>query len=107
MGSPRGGDTAGDEGGGGGEEGDRERWLGSSFRSREHRRSASDFVMRPHCAAEMGSTRASLRDASWPGLQVEQKICSSSQAWNKIEILLICYNFCEHHKHKSQSSKHL
>ena len=64
VGSPRGGETAGEDGGGGGDEGERDRWLGSSFSSREQSRSASDFVISPHWAAEIGSTRANFRDAS-------------------------------------------
>ena len=47
-----------------------------------HSLSASDFVMRPHCVAEMGRTLASLSEASCVGVQLEQKICRSSQAWN-------------------------
>ena len=70
----------GEEGGGGGEErGDL--WVGA--RSKVHSLSASDFVMRPHCVAEMGRTLASLSEASCVGVQLEQKICRSSQAWNK------------------------
>ena len=88
VGSPRGGDTAppapGGEGAGAGEPGAGpeprlSRAPGSERRS-EQSRSASDFVMSPHWAAEIGRTRASLRAASWAGLQVEQKIWSSSQA---------------------------
>ena len=100
VGSPRGGDTAppplGDEGaaaGGAGEPGAagdessgappelcRSLELPGSDTRREQSLSASDLVIRPHWAAEIGRTRASLRAASWAGLQVEQKICSSSQA---------------------------
>ena len=102
VGSPRGGDTAppplGEEGaaaGGAGEPGvaggaalsggEPELWrslapLPGSDTRREQSLSASDLVISPHWAAEIGSTRASLRAASWAGLQVEQKICSSSQA---------------------------
>ena len=97
VGSPRGGDTAppplGDEGAaaeGAGETGgaalsggEPELWrslLPGSDTRREQSLSASDLVISPHWAAEIGSTRASLRAASWAGLQVEQKICSSSQA---------------------------
>ena len=93
VGSPRGGDTAppplGEEGAaaeGAGEPGTAGGALsgcslapGSETR-REQSLSASDLVISPHWAAEIGSTRASLRAASWAGLQVEQKICSSSQA---------------------------
>ena len=69
----------GEEGGGGGEErGD----LCVGARSKVHSLSASDFVMRPHCVAEMGRTLASLSEASCVGVQLEQKICRSSQAWN-------------------------
>ena len=82
VGSPLGGDTAGDEGGGGGEEGEGERCEGGSWRRRAQSLSASDLVMRPHCAAEIGSTLASFRAASWAGVQVEQNICSSSQAYD-------------------------
>ena len=100
VGSPRGGDTAppplGEEGatvGGAGEPGAaggalswgapelcRSLVAPGSVTRREHSLSASDLVISPHWAAEIGSTRASLRAASWAGLQVEQKICSSSQA---------------------------
>ena len=85
VGSPLGGETAGDDGGGGGDDkGDL--WVGCCCRSKEQRRSASDLVMRPHCAAEMGRTRASLSAASWVGVQVEQKIWSSSHAWNRCKV---------------------
>ena len=92
VGSPRGGDTAppplGEEGapaGGAGEPGTGGGALSGSLAPgsdtrREQSLSASDLVISPHWAAEIGSTRASLRAASWAGLQVEQKICSSSQA---------------------------
>ena len=59
--------------------------LPGSVTRREQSLSASDLVIRPHWAAEIGSTRASLRAASWAGLQVEQNICSSSQAWKNIQ----------------------
>ena len=38
------------------------------------------LVMRPHCVVDTGRTLESLRRASWPGLDVEQKICRSSHA---------------------------
>jgi len=77
--SARGGETAGEVEGGGGEERGELLWV--AWRRRLQSRSASDLVIKPHCAAEMGSTLASLRAASWAGVQVEQKICSWSQAW--------------------------
>ena len=81
VGSPLGGDTAaGEAGGSGGEEGEGDLCDGSLSR-REHSRSASDLVMRPHWAAESGRTLENLSCASWTGVQVEQKIWSSSQAW--------------------------
>ena len=36
--------------------------------------------MRPHWAADRGSTLQNFSWASWTGVQVEQKICSSSHA---------------------------
>ena len=84
MGSPLGGETAGEEGGGGGDErGDL--WVGCCCNNREHNLSASDLVMRPHCAAEIGRTLASFSAASCVGVHVEQNICSSSQACNSRE----------------------
>lgn len=93
VGSPRGGDTAppplGEEGAAaeGAAGGELSGALGpccslepGSETRREQSLSASDLVISPHWAAEIGSTRASLRAASWAGEQVEQKICSSSQA---------------------------
>ena len=76
---PLGGETAGETDWGGGEEGEEELCEGSC-RRREQSRSPSDLVMRPHWAAERGSTLANLSCASWVGVQVEQNIWSSSQA---------------------------
>ena len=69
---------------GGGEEAGGEFCEELSCSRREQSRSPSDLVMRPHWAADRGSTRANLSCASWVGVQVEQKICSSSQAWGQV-----------------------
>ena len=56
---PRGGETAGESGPAGGEEGEEELCEGSC-RRREQSRSPSDLVMRPHWAADRGSTLLNL-----------------------------------------------